>query len=131
MNGTNTMTQRSIVAVFAALTALLGAGCVAMAIAHAGVEVPLLSRLGPGGNRAVVPAVIAFTIAAVLLFVLASGALRRQSWSWALGLLTHALVFLGAAVPFRGAGSAVAMIIAAACVALLMTRQARATLLAR
>lgn len=125
------MTQRSIVAVFAALTALLGLGCIAMAVAHAGINVPLLSRLGPGGNRAVVPAVIAFTVAATALLLLAAGAVRRRPWAWALGLVTHALVFLGAAVPFRGVGSAVAMIIAAACLALLMTTQARTSLLAR
>lgn len=125
------MTQRSIVAVFAALTGLLGVGCIAMAVAHAGIDVPLLSRFGPGGDRAVVPAVVAFTIAAAALLLLAAGAARRRPWAWALGLVTHALVFLGAAVPFRGVGSAVAMIIAATCLALLMTTQARASLLAR
>lgn len=125
------MTQRLIVAVFAALTALLGLGCIVMAVAHAGINVPLLSRLGPGGDRAVVPAVVAFTVAAAALLLLATGAVRRRPWAWALGLATHALVFLGAAVPFRGVGSAVAMLIAAACLALLMTAQARASLLAR
>ena len=125
------MTERSIVAVFAALTALLGVGCIAMAVAHAGFDVPLLSRIGPGGNRAVVPAVVAFSVGAAALLLLAAGALRRRPWAWALGLVTHALLLLGAAVPFRGAGSAIAMIIAAVCLGLLMTTQARRSLLAR
>lgn len=125
------MTSRSIIAIFAALTALLALGCAVMAVAHAGVEVPLVSRFGPGGGRAIVPAMIAFTVAAVALALLAVGALRRRSWAWALGLLTHSLVFLGALVPFRGVGSLVALVIAGACVALLMTRSARVELLAR
>ena len=125
------MTSRSIVAAFAALTALLALGCAVMAVAHAGVEVPWLSRFGPGGDRAVVPAMVAFTLATVALTTLAVGALRGRSWAWALGLLTHSLVFLGALVPFRGVGSVVALVIAGVCIALLMTRSARAALLAR
>lgn len=125
------MTQRRILAGIAALTALLALGCAALAVGHAGVDVPVLSRFGPGGNRAVVPAAIAFTVTAAALLVLVLGVLRRRSWSWALGLLTHALILLGAVVPYRGVGSAVAIIISAACLALLMTRSARTALLVR
>lgn len=125
------MTHRWILAGIAALTALLALGCAALAVGHTGVEVPVLSRFGPGGSGAVVPAAIAFTVATAALLILVVGVLRRRSWSWALGLLTHALILLGAVVPFRGVGSAVAIIVSAACLALLMTRSARDALLVR
>src|SRR5688500_8313715 len=108
------MTDRWILAGIAVLTALLALGCAALAVGHAGVDVPLLSRIGPGGNRAVLPAAIAFTVACVALLTLVAGVVRRRSWSWALGLLTHALILLGSVVPFRGVASAVAIVITAA-----------------
>ena len=106
-------------------------GCAALAVGHAGVDVPLLSQLGPGGNRAVVPAAIAFTAATVLLAAVAWGTWRARSWAWALGFVTHALVFVGAAYPYRGVASLVALVVAGACIALLITPAARRGMVAR
>lgn len=125
------MSTRSVCAVVAALSALLALGCAALAVGHSGVEVPLLSRIGPGGNQAVVPAAVAFTIATILLGLTAYGIVRRRAWAWALGLALHSLIFLASALPYRGVASLVALIITGTCVALLLTRTARAALLAR
>lgn len=125
------MTTRQVRTTVAALSAVLAVGCAALAIAHAGVELPLLSSIGPGGDRAVVPAAIAFTVATLVLAAVAVGAWRSRPWAWALGVVTHGLVFLGAAVPYRGVASLVALIFSGACLALLVTRPGRAALLAR
>lgn len=125
------MTSRRACIAVAALSALLALGCAALAIAHAGLEVPLLSRIGPGGDRAVIPAAVAFTTATVVLAAVAFGAWRARPWAWALGIVVHGLVFLGSAFPYRGPASLVGVIISAACVALLLTRPGRQALLAR
>ena len=113
------------------MSALLALGCAALAVGHAGVDVAVLSDIGPGGDRAVMPAVVAFTVATVVLALVAFGVSRRRSWSWALGVVVHALVFLGAAVPYRGVASAVALVISGVSVALLVSRLGREALLAR
>ena len=113
------------------MSAVLALGCAALAVAHAGVDVPLLSRIGPGGDRVVAPAAAAFTVGTLLLGAVAIGAWRARAWAWALGVVVHALVFFGAAVPYRGVASAVAMVVAAATVAVLVSRPGRAALLAR
>ena len=125
------MTSGQVRGVVAALSALLALGCAASAVAHAGVDVPLLSRIGPGGDRVVAPAAAAFTVGAVLLGAITVGAWRERAWAWALGVVVHALVFFGAAVPYRGVASAIAMIVAAATVVVLVSRPGRAALLAR
>lgn len=122
--------RRACVAV-AVLSALLGLGCAALAVAHAGLGVPLLSRIGPEGDRAVIPAAVAFSIATIVLAAVAVGAWRARPWAWALGIAVHGLVFLGSAVPYRGPASLVGLIISGACVALLLTRPGRQALLAR
>jgi hypothetical protein len=123
------MKEAHVRAIATALTALLALGCLAMSVGHSGVDVPGLSSLGPGGDRAVVPAAIAFGVAALLLAVIAWGIWRTRSWSWAAGVVVHALIFLGAAVPFRGVASAVAMVITAVTVALLVSPPGRSLLL--
>lgn len=125
------MNTRSVCTVVAALSALLALGCAALAVGHSGVAIPLLSRIGPGGNEAVVPAAVAFTVATILLALTSYGIVRRQAWAWALGLALHSLIFLGSALPYRGVASLVALIISGTCVALLLTRTARGALLAR
>jgi hypothetical protein len=111
------------------LTALLLLGCAVMAIAHAGVVIPGISALGPGGDDAVWPAVIAFTFGVIVLAIVALGLLRGRTWAWPLAVVTHGLVIVGALTPYRGIGSAVAIVIAAAAVGVLMTRGARESLL--
>src|SRR5688572_14148440 len=123
------MSQQQARTSIAVLSGVLAVGCAVMAIAHAGVEVPLLSQLGPGGNDPVWPAVIAFSIGALVLAFVAIGASRARAWAWALGLVVHALIVLFALLPFRGVGSAVAIVISVASVALLLSRAGRASLL--
>ena len=113
----------------AALSGVLLAGCVAMAVAHAGVAVPVLSRFGPGGNDAVWPAVVAFSVGSVLMTAIVVGALRRRPWAWALGVVVHGLVIFGALTPYRGIGSLVAVLISVTVVALLLSRPGRTALL--
>lgn len=123
------MNRDTAVVTVAVLSAILAVGCIAMAVAHAGVEVPVLSRFGPGGDRAVPPAVIVFTIGALLLGVIAFGTLRRRAWAWAGGTVVHALVVLGAVMPYRGVGSLVAIVLAGLALAVLLSRPARSALL--
>lgn len=125
------MTTSGIRVTIAALTALLALGCAALAVGHAGVAVPVLSQIGPGGDRAVVPAAIAFTVAMVVLAAVAWGTWRGRPWAWALGFVAHALVFVGAAYPFRGVASLVALVVAGTCLALLITPAGRRSMVAR
>lgn len=120
------MNTRTVPLAVAALSGLLAFGCALLAVGHAGVSIPIVSRFGPGGSRAVVPAVIAFAVAAAALTSVAVGAARVRPWAWALGLVVHGLVFVGAALPLRGVGSVVAMVLSAAAVALLVSRAGRA-----
>lgn len=107
------------------ISGALAAGSALLAVGHAGVEIPLVSALGPGGSRPVWPAAIAFTAAACLHGAVALGIARRRPWAWPLGVLAAALTLLGAAVPFRGVGSIVGMVLAGAELALLLTGRAR------
>lgn len=123
------MRRSAVSTVAAGITALLAVGCLAMAIAHAGVRVPLLDRLGPGGGDAVVPAAIAFTVATALLGVLAAGLWRQRPWAWAAGLAVHGVVLAGAAFPYRGWGSLVGIVLAGGVFVLLVSRPGRDALL--
>jgi hypothetical protein len=82
----------------------LAVGSAILAVGHMGVEIPLVSALGPGGARPVWPAAIAFTVAAGLHGAVSWGVARRRSWAWPLGVLVGAITLVGAATPFRGAG---------------------------
>lgn len=111
------------------ISAVLAAGSALLAVAHMGVEVPLLSALGPGGGRAVVPAAIAFSVAAVAHGMVSVGVRRRRAWAWPLGVLIAAATLLAAAAPFRGIGSALGIVLAAAQLGLLVTKPARRAIL--
>lgn len=124
------MNRPATVPLVAALTGVLAAGCVLMAIAHLGIRVPVVSALGPGGNQAIPPAAAAFTIAALLFAVVTAGIVRGRAWSWPTALVLHALALLGAAVPYRGVGSAVGIALTGAAIAVLLTPSARRALLA-
>ncbi|CAN5706771.1 hypothetical protein BH24ACT14_BH24ACT14_01570 [soil metagenome] len=113
------------------LSGVLSAGTVLMALAHAGLSLPLLSALGPGGDRAVPPAAIAFGVLAVLAAVVAAGVFARRSWAWALGLVVHALTVFGAATPYRGPVSLVGILLSLTAVAVLLSRPGRTALLPR
>lgn len=111
------------------LSAVMAVGCAAMAVAHAGITVPLLSRFGPGGSDPVPPAVVVFTLGTMVLGVLAYGTARRRAWAWAGGIAVHGLVVLGALTPYRGVGSLVAVALSGAAAVILVSRSGRAALL--
>jgi hypothetical protein len=111
------------------ISATLAAGSALMAVAHLGYGIPVLSALGPGGGRAVIPAAIAFAVAAVLQGATSLGIARRRAWGWPLGVLIAALMLVGAAMPFRGVVSAIAVVLAGAELALLLSGPARREML--
>jgi hypothetical protein len=96
-----------------------------MAVAHAGVEIPLVSGLGPGGSRAVWPAAVAFGVATVAYLAVAVGLRRRSRWSRLAGLGLFGVTVLASLVPFRGAGSVIGALLGAAGCALLARRSPR------
>jgi len=122
-------TRSSQLDLVAWISGALAVGCALLAIGHLGLEVPLLSALGPGGARPVIPAAIAFGVGAVLQGLVCSGVRRRRTWAWPLGVLVAAITLVSAATPFRGAMSAVGIALAALQLGLLLTRDARLALL--
>lgn len=88
-----------------ALIAALGSGL--LALAHAGIDVPLLSLLGPGGDDAVPPAAIAFGVGLVSYTAVALGAFSGLRWAWPLGLLVNAAALASGIGNFRGVVSAI------------------------
>lgn len=87
---------------------LAGIGAVAtglLAVGHAGVELPLVSALGPGGDRAVWPAAIAFSVAAASYTGVAAGLIRGRTWAVPAGVILFAATVAGALTPYRGPAS--------------------------
>ena len=123
------MQRPPAVTIATVVTVVLALGCLALAVAHAGISLPLLSRLGPGGGNAVVPAAIAFSVATAVLALLAMGMWRRRAWAWAVGLVVHGVVLAGAAFPYRGWGSLVGIVLAGGAFMLLVSRPGREGLL--
>lgn len=106
-------------------SAALAVGSALLAIGHLGVQVPLLSALGPGGSGIVVPAAVAFAVGACLHGAVAIGVAKRRPWAWVLGLLVGTLTLIGATTPFRGAASLLGIVLAGLQVGLLATGPAR------
>ena len=119
--GTRSRTLRGVTLTSGALAF----GCALLAVGHLGLQVPVLSALGPGGGRPVVPAAIAFAVAAIAHGLVCFGVVRRRSWAWPLGVLIAALTLVGAATPFRGVMSAVGIALAGVELALLLTPDGR------
>ena len=107
----------------------LAVGSALLAIGHLGVQVPLLSALGPGGPGVVVPAAIAFTVGACLHGAVAIGVAKRRPWAWIMGMLVGTLTLIGATTPFRGAVSLLGILLAGLQVGLLATGGARRRIL--
>ncbi|HEX6256256.1 MAG TPA: hypothetical protein VFZ70_10655 [Euzebyales bacterium] len=111
------------------ISGTLALGSALLAVGHAGVRIPVVSGLGPGGSRAVVPVAIAFTAAACLHGAVAYGVARRRTWAWPLGVLAAGVTLLGAAVPFRGAGSIAGIALSGLQLGLLLSGGVRSALL--
>ncbi len=106
------MAPRSALSDAASTVAALAAlGCLLLAVAHTGIEVPLLSSLGPRGD-AVPPAVVAFSVGTALFATLAVGIRRQAAWATWAGLAVSALAVLSGIGQFRGVVSAVGIVLA-------------------
>lgn len=115
----------------AALTGLIAVGSALMAVSHAGMSVPLLAALGPGGERALPGVATGFAVATVLFAVVAVGAWRQRPWAWAVGLVLHGVALVAATMPWRGPVSGAAAVISIAALAVLATRPGRTAFLQR
>lgn len=96
-----------VVALYVALIGALGA--LLMAIAHLGIDLPLLPTVGAG--RAVPVAAAIFGLGVVGFLLVAHGLRQRHSWALPLGLVVGVLALSGAARPYRGVGSAVGIVL--------------------
>ena len=111
------------------ISSALAVGSALLAVGHAGVRIPVVSALGPGGSEPVVPAAIAFTVATCLHGAVAYGVARRRGWAWPLGVLVAAVTLIGAGVPFRGVGSVIGIALAGTELGLLLTGRIRRAIL--
>jgi hypothetical protein len=113
------------------LAAAQAVGCALLAIGHAGVVIPIVSALGPGGSRPVTVAALAFSAAALAYAAVSAGVFRRGRWAWAMALALNLLALAGGLRQFRGAVSAVGLVLSAAAVALLLSPTVRLALTSR
>ncbi len=104
-------------------------GAALLAVGHAGVSLPLVSALGPGGDRPVPVAAGLFTVGAVLFVVVAAATAGLRPWAWPLGLLVFGLTLVGAAFPYRGVGSAIGIVGALLAIVVLSSRPGREALI--
>lgn len=129
MTVTDTTKRGAWLDVAAWTSGALAVGSALLTVGHLGVGIPVLSALGPGGNRVVVPAAIAFGVATALQAAVCAGVVRRRAWAWPLGILVSTITLVGAAMPFRGSISAVGIALAAVELGALLSGAARRTLL--
>jgi hypothetical protein len=122
-------TRRSVLDAIAWISGALAVGSALLAVGHAGVRIPGVSALGPGGSDPVVPAAIAFTVATCLHGAVAFGVAGRRPWAWPLGVLVAAVTLIGAAAPFRGVGSVIGIVLAGTELGLLLTGRIRRAIL--
>lgn len=101
------------------VASLAAVGNALLAIAHTGVEVPLLSALGPSGG-AVPPAVVAFTVGTLLFAAIAVGLWREARWARPVGIGVAGLSILSGLGQFRGMVSAFGIVLAAVLLVLLV-----------
>lgn len=114
MTSTVTSRTRHPAASLVGWLSLLGAiGTGLLSVGHLGLEIPVLSELGPGGDQAVPAAAAGFGVAAVLYLLVAVGAFRQAPWAWTLGLVVNLLAVVAGVAQFRGAASVVGIVISA------------------
>lgn len=106
------------------LAAAGAAGSAVMSLSHAGVTLPGVSALMPG-SIVLPPVAAGFAVGAVLFGAVAVGAFRRRPWAWAAGVAVNGVTLAGAAVPFRGPPSALAIAVTLAALGVLISRPGR------
>lgn len=106
------------------LAGVMAFGTLLLAIAHLGVTIPLLSRLGPQGG-AVPPAVVAFAVATLLFGGVALGLYRRSRTAW-IGTIVLSLAIIAMSLAqYRGVVSGIGIGLAAVLVILLVLPPSR------
>lgn len=94
------------------LAAVAALGSLLLAVAHLGIELPLLASLGPGGDTVVVPAAIAFGVGMAVWGAVSFGAFRRTRWVLPVGVVFSVLSILSGLMPYRGVASGVGIALA-------------------
>jgi len=107
------------------LAAVAAVGSALLAVAHLGVELPLLSALGPGGDTVVAPAAIAFGVATLVWAAIAAGAFRGARWVLPVGVVFSVASIVSGAMPYRGVASGVAIVLAVAVLGILLSPPGR------
>ena len=110
------------------LSVIGAVGSALLSLGHAGIDVPVLSALGPGGDSSVVQAAAAFAVGAVLYGIIAVGAFRTRPWAWFVGLTVYGLGVVGGVMQFRGVASAFGIAISLAALAVLLSSAGRQAL---
>lgn len=121
--------QRSLaISAASVLVFVLAVYAALLSIGHLGVDVPVLSALGPGGDRVILVAGISFAVGAVIYTIIGVGLLRLRRWAWVAGVAVSALSVLSGIGQFRGAGSMIGIVLSLIVLVLLLTPQARTML---
>lgn len=109
------------------LTWAAALGAALLALGHSGLQVPLLSAIGPGGDRAVPVAAAIFAVGTAVFLVVGWGLRGGARWARPAALAVHGLTALSLLRPYRGVASAVGLMICLGAVAALVaaTRRAR------
>jgi hypothetical protein len=131
MTGAVTSSRRPLATSVGWLSVIAAAGSALLAIGHLGVDVPVLSALGPRGNGVVPVAAAVFTVGALLYAAVAAGAFSGARWAWPLGLSVNALALLSGLREYRGTASAIGIVLALAGLALLLAPAGRRELRGR
>lgn len=108
------------------LAALGVIGAIFMALAHSGLDLPLVSALGA---PRIVPVAVGFAVGAVLFGAVAWAALTQASWAWPFAVATNGIAFASSVMPWRGINrSGLPALVTLAALALLASRNGREAL---
>lgn len=113
------------------LSVLSAMGTALLAVGHIGLEVPVLSALGPEGDRAVPVAAALFAAGALAYAAIAVGAFLQARWAWPVGLLVNGLAIASGFRQFRGVASALGIVLGIAVVVVLLSPGGRKAFLHR
>lgn len=94
-------TARGPVTTTIGVLAILGViGSAMMTVAHLGVDLPVLTAMGPG--RLILPAAIGFAVGTVLFAAVAYAVFTNRAWAWPAALVVNGVALVSAVMPWRG-----------------------------